>query len=161
MDVECCTNSQLNSSAPLLFLSSSKHEYYIGEKVIITVILTNSTHRALVVNKRLQMIFDYKYREAYELRFQITGPSNIPITPRRVIEDRLWPYPRSNDFAELLPGDQWQQKVTLSAYFDFSQAGVYQIVAEYHNDHNGHQFGLNAWTGELRSPPLEVHINQQ
>lgn len=158
MDAEHCTDGQLKPSAPSLLLSSSKREYYGGEKVIITITLANFTHRALVVNKRLQMIFDYKYREAYELRFRITGPNSTPIAPRKVTEDRLWPYPRSDDFVELLPGAQWQQGVTLSTYFDFSQAGVYQIVAEYHNDYDGHQFGLSAWTGELRSPPLEVHI---
>ncbi|MDY7041410.1 MAG: hypothetical protein SVX38_11155 [Chloroflexota bacterium] len=104
------------------------------------------------------MIFDYKYREAYELRFQVIGPSKKPIAPRMVIEDRLWPYPRPNDFTELPPGDQWQQEITLSTYFDLSQGGMYQIIAEYHNDHDGHQFGFDAWTGELHSPPLEVFI---
>ncbi len=160
MDYEYCTNGQLVPFAPSLLLSSPKRDYCKGESVIVTVTLANLTPRTLIVNKRLQMIFDYKYHEAYELRFQVIGPSKTPVAPRMIIEDRLWPYPKQDDFMELPPGDQWQREIMLSTYFDFSQDGMYQIVAEYHNDHDGHQFGLDAWTGELRSPPLEVSIGE-
>ena len=154
------SGSQLASLAPSLLLSSPKRDYRKGEEVIVTVGLANFTPRPLVVNKRLQMIFDYEYLEAYELGFQIIGPRGTPIAPRMVTEDRLWPYPQPDDFVELLIGAQWQKEIPLSLYFDLSESGSYEIIAKYHNSHNGHQFGFDAWTGELRSPPVEVVISE-
>lgn len=151
-------NSKLISCKPSLFLNSLKSEYCQGEKVLITVVLANPNPQPLVVNKRFQMIVDYKYREAYELRFEIIKPNRAFAEPRMILEDRLWPYPRSDDFAELPPNSQRQKEVTLTSYFDFSQCGSYQVVAEYHNDHDGHEFGWTAWIGELRSSSLEVIV---
>jgi hypothetical protein len=123
------------------------------------VTLANFTQQPLVVNKRLRMIPDYRYREAYELWFHVIGPDSMPIAPIKVMENwRRW-YITPEDFVELPAGGQWQQEVTLSSYFDF-ESGMYQIVAEYHNDYDGQQFGLDAWTGELRSLPLEVLVGE-
>jgi hypothetical protein len=151
-------NGQLVACNPFLLLSSPKRDYQKNEQVIIVVTLANFTQSALVVNKRLQMIFDYKYREAYELQFQIIRPDGMPLAPRFITEDRLCPYPGPEDFAELLPARQWKQEIRLDRYFNFSEKGLYLISAEYHNDHDGHQFGVDAWTGKLRSSSIEVII---
>lgn len=153
-------NSQLMVYAPSLILSSLKRCYCEDEKVVVTVALANFTQQPLVINKRLRMIFDYKYREAYELQFQVVGPDKILIAPIEILENwRRW-HLTPDDFVELSPGEQWQQEIVLSMYFDFSRSGLYQIVAKYHNDYDGHQFGLDAWTGELCSPPVEVLIDE-
>lgn len=158
MDLNEDFAGQIVAITPSLLLSSRKSHYNTEEKVIATVTLANFCDQPLVVNKRLQMIFDYKYREAYELKFQVLGPNEQPVAPYKIIEDRLWPYPKLVDFIELVPGGQWQRDIILSEYFDFSQSGMYKVVAEYHNCHDGHQFGLDAWTGELHSPTMDVFI---
>jgi hypothetical protein len=37
---------------------------------------------------------------------------------------------------------------------------VYHIVAEHHHNHNGCQFGVDAWIGELRSLSAEALIGE-
>jgi hypothetical protein len=160
MDLNKYSAEQLVSLAPILLLSSLKHLYDIGEGVIVTVALANLTQQPLVINKRLQMIFDYKYREAYELKFEVTGPDEKLIKPRMIIEDRLQPHPKSSDFVNLSAGSQWQQEVLLSRYFNFTKSGLYRIVTEYHNSHDGQQFGFNAWVGELHSQPVDIFIGE-
>jgi hypothetical protein len=152
------TSSQLVACDPFLFLSSPKRDYQKGGEVIVVVTLANFTQGPLVVNKRLQIILDYMYREMYELEFHIVGPDGTPLARYSITEDRLWPYPRAEDFAELLPTRRWERKIRLSEYFDFSEKGSYLISVEYHNDHDGHQFGVDAWTGKLRSSSIEVVI---
>lgn len=160
MDLTERSSGQLMPFAPLLLLSSPKRSYREGEEVTVMVTLANFTQRTIVVNKRLRMLFDYKYCEVYELRFQINGPANIPVAPIKIMENwQRWDI-TPEDFVELPPSGQWQQTIMLSSYFDLSRKGTYQIVAEYHNSHNGHQFGFEAWTGELRSSPIEVVIRE-
>ena len=160
MDLAEGSSSQPVVRAPSLLLRTPKRDCRKGEKIVVIVTLANFTQQPLVVNKRLRMIPDYRYREAYELWFHVIGPENTPIAPIKVMENWRQLYITPEDFVELAAGGQWQQNVTLSSCFDLSQRGVYQIVAEYHNDYDGRQFDLDAWTGELRSLPLEVVIGE-
>jgi hypothetical protein len=154
------SSGKLVPFAPSLLLSSFKRHYREGEQVMVMAALANFTTKALVVNKRLRMFVDYQYSELFELRFQIIGPDNAPIAPVKVMENwQQWDI-IPEDFVELLPSGQWRQEIVLSSYYDLSWRGVYRIIAEYHNGHAGHRFGLDAWTGELRSAPIEVVIRE-
>jgi hypothetical protein len=159
-DVMDSTGNQLVTFDPFLSLSSPKRNYQKGEDIVVVVALANFAQRTLVVNKRLQIILDYMYREMYELQFHIVGPDEMPLVRHSIVEDRLWPYPRAEDFSELLPMGRWEEKIRLSHYFSFSEIGRYLVTVEYHNDHDGHQFGVDAWMGKLRSSSIEIVIQE-
>jgi hypothetical protein len=155
------TDNQLVTFDPFLSLSSPKRDYRKGEDVIVVVALANFTQWRLVVNKRLRtMLYRmHKYREIYELQFEVIGPNGMPLAQLDFM-DRMPPLPGAEDFAELLPTGRWEQEVRLGEYFDFSEKGRYQVTVEYHNDHDGHQFGVDAWIGKLRSSSIEVVIQE-
>ena len=162
--------------SPDLVLQAVSEEYLLGERIEISAALVNHSPMALVVNYRFQMIWDYKYREAYELQFDVLGPQGEEILPRKIIEDRLVPYPKKKDFVYLDPGDSRQRTVVISDYFDFDDAGIYQISAEYHNDHTEWRdytewhpdslvrgeglkiIPVDAWTGTIRSNSIQLRV---
>ncbi len=150
--------NRLLTIAPILLLSSLGRENPLGTEISLEVRLVNLSGTPMMVNGRLQFIFDYKYREAYELKFELVDPTGTRIPPRRVIEDRLMPYPRVNDFVHLEPGGYCSRIVIVSDYFDLSKVGTCQVSAEYHNDHTGQEFGVMAWVGKVNSNVLQLKI---
>ena len=162
--------------SPDLVLQAVSEEYLLGKRIEINVALVNHSPVALVVNCRFQMIADFRYREIFELLFDVLGPQGEEKLPRKIIEDRLVPYPKKKDFVFLDPGDSRQRTIAISDYFDFDDAGIYQISAEYHNNHtewrdytewNPHSLvrgeGLkiihvDAWTGTVRSNSIQLRV---
>lgn len=150
--------TQLSMVSPTLLLRSLGKDYPLGAKIVLEVALANLTGLPITVNGRLQFIFDYKYEEAYELKFEVVGPTGAKIAPRRIIEDRLKPYPTTDDFVHLKSGASCSRTVIITDYFDLSAVGTYQVSAEYHNGHTGQEFGLAAWLGRVNSNELWLNI---
>jgi hypothetical protein len=150
--------TQLSMVSPTLLLRSFHKDYSLDTKVAIEVVLANLSGSPITVNGRLQFVFDYKYEEAYELRFEVVSPTGARIAPRQIMEDRLWPHPRVDDFVHLGPGTSCSRTVVITDYFDLSIVGSYKVLAEYHNYHTGQEFGLVAWLGRVNSNELWLDV---
>lgn len=149
------SNTHLSLVAPSLFLEIPNTMLRLREECVAKVSLVNTNQMALVVNGRFQIIPDDKYPEAFELAFSVFGLDHmLPILPLSVVEDRLLAYPQQGDYVYLEPYGRHSRILTLSAYFNLESPGAYKVIATYHNDHTGHEFGLNAWTGKLVSSPI-------
>ncbi len=157
-----------NTYSPDLVLQAVYEEYLLGENIEINVALVNHSPVALVVNCRFWMIWDYKYREAYELKFDVLDPHGKEILPRQVMEGL--PLLGEKHFVHLEPGESCQRTIVISDYFSFIHVGIYQISAEYHNDHTAWKnykrlpgeepktIPVYAWTGASRSNSIQLRV---
>jgi len=151
----------LLSVSPTIILRDVSADRPSSTSVTVEVMLANQSQVPLTVNGRLQFIFDYKYVEAYELRFVVLTSTGSEIPPLGVIDDPLRPYPEAKDFVRLEPGSYCAKTVVISDYFDLAKAGTYQLFAEYHNYHTGREFGLDAWIGTVTSNYLQLIVRSK
>jgi hypothetical protein len=62
-------------------------------------------------------------------------------------------------FRELAPGDTYTMTLDLSKFFDFEASGVHRVAISWTSEDDGARHGLQAWTGVLASPSLDVRVD--
>ena len=133
-----------------------KTEYDPKEAISIEFKLKNTGRSPIYVNKRFHVNTEDKPPAAREVSFQVTGPSGEKL-PDKVFYDTG--FPKTDYFVLLDPGGEvgLERSKNLQAYFDFSEAGKYKIIAVYQNVY-GPEIGLDAFKDELKSKAVTIEI---
>lgn len=106
-------------------ISSDKEAYFIGEKIQITIELTNTGSSKLTFCKI--------WLPSFNLLFDITVDGK-KVNMAEVKYD-LAP-PTENSYKVLKPKESFKHTITLSDYVSFKEKGVYSIVLNYRNQFN-------------------------
>ncbi len=68
--------------------------------------------------------------------------------------------PRPADFTTLAPGASVEKEYELRTYYQLGEPGDYTLRGTYHNKWSGEEIiGQTAWTGQVESAPITVHID--
>lgn len=133
---------------------SLKDSYAKHESVVIKVFLFSYSDDPLWVNSRMAL---NRPAGIGEMSFRILGPSGdvVPFQARVRIGAA-----ERDEFAVLHPWRCIGRQYDLDSNFEFdlSSSGQYQLTAEYHNDDDGGEWDLDAWTGSLQADMIRFEI---
>jgi hypothetical protein len=147
------TTSSLN-----LLLQNKLSSYSLKSPVIVYLIFRNETTEELIINLRLTvgLILGNKKSDLEFIAFNGEGQRILP-----KIRTRLFKGPidsLESDYAILKPGKDYTKKYDLSGHLHLKEADSYLVSALYRNSQVGAEYGLQAWTGELKSNPLKIQL---
>jgi hypothetical protein len=137
-------------------MSLDKAEYTASDPINALFKLKNNGKAPVYINKRFYLSSEDSDKKDRDLFLQVTSPSGKKLPCKFSYKTGL---PKT-DYFELLAvaGEaQSEYKKDLRGYFDFSQPGVYKIVAVYENVY-GKEIGLDAFEGKLISSPVSLKI---
>ena len=138
-------------------LSICRCDYARGEDIVVTLSLSNTSDAPLTINIRCGMrpFPDGGRRDTWETDLVVTYENEA--CPRFIVMIRREQLDRG-DFATLDSGSQYLCDYQITRYFIMDQPGDYDIQAVYQNGHNGQEYGLTAWTGQVVSNTIRVRV---
>ena len=136
-----------------------KSECKLQEPIYANFKLENKGTAAAYVNKRFYLGSEESPKDKKEVFLIITSPSSTKLFCKYSYETGL---PKSEYFELLQPGKEVSSefKRDLRSYFDFTETGVYQIVAVYQNVY-GKELGLDVFADKVISKPVSLKILPQ
>ena len=153
----CLERACWGASAKIEFaILPEKDECKLEEPIYVNFKLQNKDKSAVYVNKRFYLGSEDAPKEKKEVFLIITSPSSTKLPCKYSYETGL---PKCEYFELLEPGKEVTSefKRDLRAYFDFTQAGTYQIVAVYQNVY-GKEIGLDTFRDKVVSQPISIKI---
>lgn len=147
------------SSLPLVFTATPVDSVAkLGMSVTVQVALRSAATEPIWVNKRMGMGYeDSLIRELFcTIRDESTGRP-LPVSEDERVDAHRLP-PTRKDFEQLRPGEEVTAVVNLATWHPFRQPGVYRVELIYENQFDGHEFGLQAFTGAVRAEPVTIKL---
>jgi len=143
--------AQAATSGLAVSVAPMKASYNSNEDVVVKVTVTNTTSEPMLVLKWHTPFAD----EVEESLFDITR-DGVPVPYRGLHAKR--PAPTAADYFLLKPGASYHGKVELTALYDMSVTGDYQIA--FHTK-SGQMHGQDAvkGKGELKSDSVSIWVN--
>lgn len=134
-------------------LSLNQNSYEKGERIRVTLTLTNNSNMRILVNKRMAINFPSKDREVDLYLFTINDSGEKKQKPffgsQQII--MIVPTLQPSDYYWLDPNESVQQIFSnIGFYYDELAPGNYSIQAVYQNQTDPEN-GEIAWKGELKS----------
>ena len=139
-------------------LSVLRSEYAPGEDTVVRLSLRNDSSRGLTINGRCAVkgFPGGRVEKSWEVDFTVAR--NQQPCPRFgvIIETRPVDF---DNFIVLDGGAEYHCEYAITKYFIMDQPGDYEIQAIYRNSHDGQEYGLMAWTGQIVSNRVRVRIS--
>jgi hypothetical protein len=129
-----------------------------GASIPIVLTLANTSTTPLWVNRRIGVGYqDSLFREVYFTVTDAVTGAVVPVADKDRADAHRLP-PSRADFAELAPGAMRSERIDLAIWFRFPRAGRYRVAFTYHNDADGAEHELRAFTGVVAAAPIELAI---
>jgi len=138
-----------------LKLESGKTSYRVREPIEVRIILRNQSDRPVTINSRMGVNPGHLPDGYWELMFDITFPPGGRRYAGPPVHTGL---PERKHFAVLPPNGEIGLDYVLTKWHWMQFPGPYEVRAVYRNIVDGKEYGVSAWTGEIKSNPIHLDV---
>jgi hypothetical protein len=151
------------TQSPLvLTIQPSKSVYHDGERIVVSLILTNTGEKSLFVYGRMDFATFATLPEMNIGSILVWDPKGNAINYKREI-NLDW-QPRVEDFVYLAPGETLIRCEIIEIPTEYYDIGIYKLVAIYRNSFDSKDVFQNstdtrvAWKGTITSEPATFEL---